>query len=133
MRTDSVRHRGVVRRLTTETKQAFKTTEFWAMLGVIVAILVSAAAIKGGDTGAADEFIARQAWLYVAIVAGAYLISRGLAKAGSSDPYTETHDDSNGVVNRTAGAQAAGVVRKPAIIRIPALDNESAIDIDPWP
>ena len=83
------------RRLTTETKQAFKTTEFWAMVGVIVAILVSAAAIKGGDTGGTDEFIARQAWLYVAIVAGAYFISRGLAKSGSSDPYTESRDDSD--------------------------------------
>jgi hypothetical protein len=83
------------RRLTTETKQAFKTTEFWAMVGVIVAILVSAAAIKGGDSaGGTDEFIARQAWLYVAIVAGAYFISRGLAKSGSSDPYTDTSDDS---------------------------------------
>jgi hypothetical protein len=91
--TDSVRHTGVVRRLATETKQAFKTTEFWAMVGVIVAILVSAAAIKGGDTGGTDEFIARQAWLYVAIVAGAYFISRGLAKSGSSDPYTESRDD----------------------------------------
>jgi hypothetical protein len=95
-RTDSIRRTGVVRRMTTETKQAFKTTEFWAMVGVVVAILVSAAAIKGGDTGGTDEFIARQAWLYVAIVAGAYLISRGLAKSGSSDPYTETHDDHNG-------------------------------------
>jgi hypothetical protein len=81
------------RRLTTETKQAFKTTEFWAMVGVIVAILISAAAIKGGDTTGTDEFIARQAWLYVAIVAGAYLISRGLAKSGSSDPYTEDRDE----------------------------------------
>jgi hypothetical protein len=95
-RTGPAPRRGVVRRLTTETKQAFKTTEFWAMVGVVVAILVSAAAIKGGDTGGTDEFIARQAWLYVAIVAGAYLISRGLAKSGSSDPYTETPDDSNG-------------------------------------
>ena len=93
VRTDSVRHSGVIRRLTTETKQAFKTTEFWAMVGVIVAILVSAAAIKGGDTGGTDEFIARQAWLYVAIVAGAYLISRGLAKSGTGDTYTETDDD----------------------------------------
>jgi hypothetical protein len=91
-RTDSVHRGGVVRRFTTETKQAFKTTEFWAMVGVIVAILVSAAAIKGGDTSGTDEFIARQAWLYVAIVASAYLISRGLAKAGSSDPYTESSD-----------------------------------------
>ena len=94
-RTDAVRHTGVVRRLTTETKQAFKTTEFWAMVGIVVAILVSAAAIKGGDTSGTDEFIARQAWLYVAIVASAYLISRGLAKAGSSDPYTEADDDSS--------------------------------------
>ncbi|MGZ5387252.1 MAG: hypothetical protein ACXWZV_07250 [Solirubrobacterales bacterium] len=76
------------RRLTTETKAAFKTTEYWAMVGVIVAILVSAAVIKGGDSDS-DEFIARQAWLYVAIVAGAYFISRGLAKSGSSEPYTD--------------------------------------------
>ncbi len=87
---------GLARRLTTETKQAFKTTEFWAMVGVVVAILVSAAVIKGGDTNGTDEFIARQAWLYVAIVAGAYFISRGLAKSGSSDPYTESRDDGNG-------------------------------------
>lgn len=88
-----VRSESRVRRLTTETKQAFKTTEFWAMVGVIAAILVSAAAIKGGDTGGTDEFIARQAWLYVAIVASAYFISRGLAKSGSRDPYTERDDD----------------------------------------
>ncbi|HWM64153.1 MAG TPA: hypothetical protein VNP96_09235 [Solirubrobacterales bacterium] len=81
-----------VSRLKTETKQAFKTTEFWAMVGVIVAILVSAAAIKGGDTGGTDEFIARNAWLYVSIVAGAYIISRGLAKSGSSEPYTRDQD-----------------------------------------
>src|SRR3954447_560649 len=87
----SVGHR--VRRLATETKQAFKTTEFWAMVGVVVAILVSAAVIKGGDTGnGTDEFIARQAWLYVSIVAGSYFISRGLAKAGSRDPYTDDDD-----------------------------------------
>jgi uncharacterized membrane protein len=95
VRTDPVRREGSFRRLTTETKQAFKTTEFWAMLGVIVAILVSAAAIKGGDTSGTDEFIASQAWLYVAIVAGAYFISRGLAKSGSRDPYTESRDDSD--------------------------------------
>jgi hypothetical protein len=82
------------RRLTTETKQAFKTTEFWAMAAIIAAILISAALIKGGDTGnGTDEFIARQAWLYVSIVTGAYLLSRGLAKAGSRDPYTDDGDD----------------------------------------
>jgi hypothetical protein len=81
------RGRGFAERLTTETKQAFKTTEFWAFVVVVVAILVSAAAIKGGDTGGTDEFIARHAWLYVSIVTGAYLVSRGLAKAGGHEPY----------------------------------------------
>ena len=76
-------------RFATETKAAFKTTEFYAMVAVIVAILVSAAAIKGGDTHGTDAFTAHQAWLYVSIVAGSYMLSRGLAKAGSSEPYTE--------------------------------------------
>ena len=91
--------RAQTRRLTTETKASFKTSEFWAMVGVIVAILVSAAAIKGGDTGGTDEFIARQAWLYVAIVASAYFIGRGLAKSGSREPYTEDHSSSDGNSN----------------------------------
>jgi hypothetical protein len=86
--------RGVVRRLSTETKQAFKTTEFWAMVVVIVGILAAAATIKGGDTApGTDEFIARQAWLYVAIVAVGYMISRGLAKSGSREPYDADRDD----------------------------------------
>jgi hypothetical protein len=82
----------VARRLTTETKQAFKTSEFWAMVGLIAAILVSAAVIKGGDNGT-DEFIARQAWLYVSILGAGYFISRGLAKSGSPDPYTDDPSD----------------------------------------
>ena len=80
------------RRLATETKQAFKTTEFWAMVGLVLAILVSAAVINGGDNGT-DEFIARQAWLYVSILGAGYLISRGLAKSGSSEPYTADDND----------------------------------------
>lgn len=63
------------------------------MVVVIVAILIRAAVIKGGDSGGTDEFNARQAWLYVAIVASAYFISRGLAKSGSREPYDS--DDAN--------------------------------------
>jgi di/tricarboxylate transporter len=92
--TDRPAGRTAVRRLTTETKQAFKTTEFWAMVVVIVGILAAAAMIKGGDTApGTDEFIAKQAWLYVAIVAVGYMISRGLAKSGSRDPYDAERDD----------------------------------------
>lgn len=90
---DRTAGRGVTRRLATETKQAFKTTEFWAMVGVIVAILISAAVINGGDTSGTDEFVARQAWLYVAIVAVGYMISRGLSKSGSREPYDAERGD----------------------------------------
>ena len=68
-----------------ETKASFKTTEFWAMIALVVGILVSAALIKGGDDGT-DQFIAKQAWLYVSILGAGYFISRGLAKSGSYEP-----------------------------------------------
>jgi hypothetical protein len=86
-RTQRERASGNLRRYTTETKESFKTSEFWLVVAVIAGILISAAAIKGGDTDGTDEFIARNAWLYVAIITGAYAIGRGLAKSGSHEPY----------------------------------------------
>jgi hypothetical protein len=68
-----------------ETKASFKTTEFWAMIALVAGILISAALIKGGDDGT-DQFIAKQAWLYVSILGAGYFISRGLAKSGSYEP-----------------------------------------------
>ena len=68
-----------------ETKASFKTSEFWAMVVLVVTILISAALINGGDNGT-DEFIAKQAWLYVSILGAGYFISRGLAKSGSYEP-----------------------------------------------
>jgi hypothetical protein len=59
-----------------ETKPSFLTTEFYAMLGVIAAILIAAAQ--------ADNFDAPRAWTLVAAVAIGYMVSRGLAKAGSA-------------------------------------------------
>ena len=55
------------------------------MVGLIVAILVSAAVINGGNNGT-EEFIAHQAWLYVSILGAGYFISRGLARSGSREP-----------------------------------------------
>jgi hypothetical protein len=81
------------RRFATETKNSLKTSELWMTVSVVVLILISAMVINGGDTGGSDEFVARQAWLYVAIVAGAYAISRGLAKAGSREPYSSDDGD----------------------------------------
>ena len=87
-RVDTARRDGIRARISDrdhETKASFKTTEFWAMVVLVISILVAAALIKGGDNGT-DEFIAKQAWLYVSILGGAYFISRGLAKSGSYEP-----------------------------------------------
>jgi 2-methylcitrate dehydratase PrpD len=65
----------VTRRYFDETKDAFKTTEFWAMAGIIGAILIAAAVSDSlGDV---------RAWTLVAAVAIGYMISRGLAKSGT--------------------------------------------------
>ena len=84
-------------RLSTETKHAFKTTEFWAMLAIVGGILI-ASLVVGDDDGSTggDAFPATRAWLYVAIVASAYIVSRGLAKAGSREPYWADRDDRPG-------------------------------------
>ena len=72
------------RRLSTETKAAFKTTEFFAFIAVLVGVLIAAAVIDETDAGG---FGARQAWLYVTVLTVGYMVSRGLAKSGSRDPY----------------------------------------------
>ena len=87
---------GVIARLTTETKHALKTTEFWAMVAIVVGILVASAIVGQGDgngNGNVDAFPAVRAWLYIAIVSVGYMVSRGLAKAGSREPYWADEND----------------------------------------
>ena len=79
------------RRLTSESKGGTKTTEFKLTVLVIFLILISAFLVKGGDSKG-DEFIARNAWLYVAIVTAAYSVARGLAKSGVRE-YPEDLDE----------------------------------------
>jgi len=82
----SERASGRVRRLSTETKAAFKTTEFYAYLAASAMVLIAAALTDEDDAGG---FGARQAWLYFTILTVGYLISRGLAKSGSREPYDD--------------------------------------------
>ena len=76
--------------MSTETKAAFKTTEFFAFIAVLIAVLIAAALIDETDAGG---FGARQAWLYATILTVGYMVSRGLAKSGSRDPYTHGSDN----------------------------------------
>jgi hypothetical protein len=74
------------RRLTTETKASFKTTEFVAFVAMVLGVLIAAAVVDQADAGGLG---AKQAWLYVTILTVGYMVSRGLAKSGSSQPYDE--------------------------------------------
>jgi hypothetical protein len=75
------------RRLATETKASFKTSEFIAYVVIVVGVLIAAAVVDQADAGGLG---AKQAWLYVTILTVGYMLSRGLAKAGSRQPYDES-------------------------------------------
>ncbi len=64
-----------------ETKISLMTTEFWVMVAAVAAILVA--------TQQLDHMTGQEGWTLVAAVAIGYMISRGLAKAGSSHRDTE--------------------------------------------
>ena len=88
-RTDRAPRRsfGGVSRLVTETKAAFKTSEFYAYLVTFVLILIAGAQIK--EKNNVDAFRADKVWLYITILTVGYMIARGLAKSGSREPYWE--------------------------------------------
>jgi hypothetical protein len=70
----------------TETKQAFRTTEFWIYVLILFGLFIAGIAADSGDD-VVDGFGAERVWLYAVILSAAYMISRGLAKSGSHDPY----------------------------------------------
>ena len=77
-----------VRRLT-ETKSFAKTSEFFVWVLASVATLIATYAKDS------DSLQPQEGWLYVAILSAAYMLARGLAKAGSHEPYTERREDAS--------------------------------------
>jgi hypothetical protein len=82
------------RRLSTETKAAYKTTEFLAYIGAVIAVAIASQVIGKDSTAAnhVDYFRADKAFLYITILTVGYLLSRGIAKSGSRDFYDDTHN-----------------------------------------
>lgn len=73
------------RRVSSETKASFKTTELIAYVASVIAVLV-ASSIADGDTG----FGAKDAWFFITLLSIGYMVSRGLAKSGSRDFYDDS-------------------------------------------
>ena len=74
------------RRVSTETKSSYKTTELIAYVAAVLGVLLAAAVTDRSDFGA------QEAWFYVTLLTVGYMVSRGLAKAGSRDVYDDARN-----------------------------------------
>ena len=66
----------------TETKSAYKTTELIVYVLAVLGVLIASMIVD-------QSFGADPAWRYVTYLTVGYMISRGLAKAGSREPYRD--------------------------------------------
>ncbi len=63
----------------TETKASTKTSEFFVYVIAVAAVLIASLVVDG--------FNATEGWMFFTYLSIGYMISRGLAKSGSRDPY----------------------------------------------
>ncbi len=86
--TTTDRRLGVDRRISSETKPSFKTTELIAYVLAVVGVLIASAMTDASDFGT------QEAWRYITFLTIGYMVARGLAKSGSRNFFDES--DGNG-------------------------------------
>ena len=74
-------------RVSTETKSSYKTTELIAYVVAVIGVLIASALTDTSDFGT------QEAWFYVTLLTIGYMVSRGLAKAGSREYYGSDASD----------------------------------------
>jgi hypothetical protein len=79
---------GYGRRPYSETKPFFLTSEFLAFVGLLTALLITLAV-----SDSLNEF---RGWLLPTLLTSAYILSRGIAKAGERDPNPDRHQVGHG-------------------------------------
>jgi hypothetical protein len=85
------------RRLSTETKASTKSTELYAYVAAVVAVIITAIVIgDNGDAAGGDSFGGSEAMRYITYLTIGYMIARGLAKSGSRDFYDSDTSDHTG-------------------------------------
>lgn len=86
-RSERPRSGGGLRMVTrTETRRAMMTTEFWIAIAMAAAVIIAAYKNDGRNLGI------DQAWALGSGIIAFYVLSRGVAKAGSSDPEVRDID-----------------------------------------
>ena len=79
-----------------ETKASFKTTELAVYVLAVLGVLIASYVVGDrANNDGSDIFAADKAWWYITLLTIGYMVSRGLAKAGSrsrdNDPRTDSH------------------------------------------
>ncbi|GAA4605970.1 hypothetical protein BJY16_005601 [Actinoplanes octamycinicus] len=77
-----------------ETKPSYKTTELVVYVLAVIGVLIASYVVgDGAANNGSDYFAADKAWWYITLLTIGYMISRGLAKAGSrsNDVDPRTH------------------------------------------
>ncbi len=91
--TNTHTHDARSRRVSTETKSSTRTTELYAYVAAVLAVIVTAVVIgDNGDAAGGDSFGGSEAMRYITYLTIGYMIARGLAKAGSRDFYDSDDD-----------------------------------------
>ena len=65
----------------TETKNFSKTSEFFVYVIAVAAVLIASLVVDG--------FNATEGWMFFTFLTIGYMVSRGLAKSGSREPYRD--------------------------------------------
>ena len=78
------------RRISSETKPSFKTSELAVYVLAVLGVLIASAVTDTSDFGA------QEAWRYITFLTIGYMVARGLAKAGARNFF----DDNDGSSNR---------------------------------
>ena len=85
------------RRISTETKASTKTTELYAYVAAVVAVIVTAIVIgDNGDAPGGDSFGGSEAMKYITYLTIGHMIARGLAKSGSRDYFDDDNRNNAG-------------------------------------
>jgi hypothetical protein len=85
-RSDVATERRDWRRTFTEAKSGFKTSEFYLTVIGVVGVII-AALVDDNDSLTVEDGFRFASWILAA-----YIVSRGLAKLGTREPYVTDHD-----------------------------------------
>jgi hypothetical protein len=85
-RTDVRLDHDLDRRISSETKPSFKTSELAVYVLAVIGVLIASAITDASDFGT------QEAWRYITYLTIGYMVARGLAKAGARNFFDDSEN-----------------------------------------